>query len=72
MENSIVCLERLLHRVYYILLIVGVEAGPDHVGLVLGGRAEVHVHQAVVDSVVLRVEQMVISVEVLASGVLLR
>lgn len=70
MENRVFCLQLLLHRVHDVLLVVGVEARPDHVGLVLGGGAEVHVHQAVVNSVVLRVVQMVIGVEIFATGVL--
>ena len=71
MENCVFCLQLFLHSVHDILLVVGVQAGPDHVGLVLGGGAEVHVHQAVVDPVVLRVVDVVVRVEVFAAGVLL-
>ena len=71
MENCVFCLQLFLHSVHDILLAVWVQAGPDHVGLILGGGAEVHVHQTVVDSVVLRVVQVVIGVEVFAAGVLL-
>ena len=36
----------------------------------MGGGGEVHVQQAVVDAVVLGVDQVMVSVEVLAAGVL--
>ena len=71
MENGFCSLHLFLHRVHDVLLAVGVEAGPDHVLLVLGGGAEVHVHQAVVDPVVLRVVKVMVGVEVFASRVLL-
>ena len=71
MENGFCSLQLFLHRVHDVLLAVGVEAGPDHVLLVLGGCAEVHVHQAVVEPVVLRVVKMVVGVEILAPCILL-
>ena len=71
MENGFCSLQLFLHRVHDVLLSVGVEAGPNHVLLVLGGGAEVHVHQAVVDPVVLRVVEVVIGVEIFTARVLL-
>ena len=71
MENGFCSLQLFLHRVHDVLLSVGVEAGPDHVLLVLGGSAEVHVHQAVVDPVVLGVVEVVVGVEIFTARVLL-
>ena len=69
-KSYIILIHHLVDLKDHVLRSITVEAGLDPVLVVVGGRGEVHVHQTVVDPVVLDVNKMVVRVEVLSSIVL--
>ena len=70
MKSNIFFVNWLLDLKHQVLRSITVETRLDPVGVIEGASVEVHVHQTVVDAVVLDVDQVMVSVEVLASIIL--
>ena len=64
-KDNLICLKFLLDLKHEVVRPLAVEAGLDPVLVIVGGRVEIHVQEAVVDAVVLHVNQMVVGVKVL-------
>ena len=64
-KDNLICLHFLLHLKHEVVRSLAVEAGLDPVLVIVSGRVEIHVQEAVVDAVVLHVDQMVVGVKVL-------
>ena len=60
-----ICLNFFLDLKHEVVRSLTVEAGLDPVLVVVGGCVEIHVQEAVVDTVVLHVDEMMVGVEVL-------